>query len=54
MYPVTATLLNFVRLFQKAHEDNLKQAELDKKKAQKDADAESAKAVKLTNKEEND
>ncbi|GAB4860806.1 Formin-like protein 20 [Ancistrocladus abbreviatus] len=40
---VTATLLNFVRMFQKAHEDNCKQAELDKKKAEKEAEAEKAK-----------
>ncbi|XP_051113392.1 formin-like protein 20 [Andrographis paniculata] len=35
---VTATLLNFVRMFQKAHDENLKQAEMDKKKAQKEAE----------------
>ncbi|KAK4374586.1 hypothetical protein RND71_005263 [Anisodus tanguticus] len=39
---VTATLLNFVRLFRKAHEENLKQAEQDKKKVQKEAEAENA------------
>ncbi|CAI9297740.1 unnamed protein product [Lactuca saligna] len=33
---VTQTLLNFVRLFRKAHEENYKQAELEKKKAQKE------------------
>lgn len=38
MYPVTATLLNFVRLFQKAHDENCKEAELEKKKAQKEAE----------------
>lgn len=37
MYAVTATLLNFVRMFRKAHEENCKQAELEKKKAQKEA-----------------
>ncbi|VFQ82125.1 unnamed protein product [Cuscuta campestris] len=40
---VTATLLNFVRLFRKAHEENLKQAELERKKAQKEAEMENAK-----------
>ncbi|GAB2223878.1 hypothetical protein Drorol1_Dr00004622 [Drosera rotundifolia] len=37
---VTATLLNFVRSFQKAHEDNIKQADLEKKKAEKEAELE--------------
>lgn len=40
---VTATLLNFVRLFRKAHEENCKQAELEKKKAQKEAEMEKSK-----------
>ncbi|KAL2539457.1 Formin-like protein [Abeliophyllum distichum] len=47
---VTATLLNFVRLFCKAHEENCKQAELEKKKAQKEAEMENAKGVNLTKK----
>nr|GMC69651.1 formin-like protein 20 [Ipomoea batatas]GMC71993.1 formin-like protein 20 [Ipomoea batatas]GMD07648.1 formin-like protein 20 [Ipomoea batatas] len=47
---VTATLLNFVRLFKKAHEENLKQAELEKKKAQKEAEMENAKGINLTKK----
>ncbi|OMO54533.1 Actin-binding FH2/DRF autoregulatory [Corchorus olitorius] len=47
---VTATLLNFVRLFRKAHEENLKQAELEKKKAEKDAEMEKAKGINLTKK----
>ncbi|KAE8670791.1 Formin-like protein 6 [Hibiscus syriacus] len=41
---VTATLLNFARLFRKAHEENVKQAELDRKKAEKEAEMENAKA----------
>lgn len=34
MYVVVSTLLNFVRLFRRAHEENGKQAELEKKKAE--------------------
>ncbi|XP_075100989.1 formin-like protein 20 isoform X2 [Nicotiana tabacum] len=49
---VTATLLNFVRLFRKAHEENLKQAELDKKKLQKEAETENAEGSSLTKKGE--
>lgn len=47
---MTATLLNFVRLFQKAHEENCKQAELEKKKAEKDAEMEKAKGITLMKK----
>ncbi|XP_075479727.1 uncharacterized protein LOC142520574 [Primulina tabacum] len=47
---VTATLLNFVRLYQKAHEENCKQDELEKKKAQKEAEMENAKGINLTKK----
>lgn len=47
---VTATLLNFVRLFKKAHEENLKQAELERKKAQKEAEMENAKGINLSKK----
>ncbi|XP_002873323.2 formin-like protein 20 isoform X1 [Arabidopsis lyrata subsp. lyrata] len=47
---VTATLLNFIRLFKKAHEENVKQAELEKKKALKEAEMEKAKGVSLTKK----
>ncbi|KAF3682742.1 Formin-like protein 20 [Capsicum annuum] len=47
---VTVTLLNFVRLFRKAHEENLKQAELERKKVQKEAEMENAKGVNLTKK----
>nr|GMD30866.1 putative formin-like protein 15B [Ipomoea batatas] len=49
---VATTLLNFTRLFQKCHEENLKQAELAKKKAQKEAEAaENANANANTQKE---
>ncbi|KAL0404029.1 UNVERIFIED_CONTAM: Formin-like protein 13, partial [Sesamum radiatum] len=34
---VVSTLLNFVRMFKRAHEENCKQLELDKKKAEKEA-----------------
>ncbi|CAK8565252.1 unnamed protein product [Lathyrus sativus] len=37
---VTATLLNFIRMFLKAHDENIKQAELEKKKAEKEAEME--------------
>ncbi|KAJ6977326.1 formin-like protein 20 isoform X2 [Populus alba x Populus x berolinensis] len=47
---VTATLLNFVRLFRKAHEENLKQAELERKKAEKEAEMEKARGINLTKK----
>ncbi|XP_022868816.1 formin-like protein 20 isoform X2 [Olea europaea var. sylvestris] len=47
---VVATLLNFVRMFCKAHEENSKQAELEKKKAQKEAEMEIAKGINLTKK----
>ncbi|KAJ0963461.1 hypothetical protein J5N97_028583 [Dioscorea zingiberensis] len=42
---VITTLLNFVRMFRKAHEENCKQAELDKKKAQKEAEMDKSKPV---------
>lgn len=47
---VTATLLNFTRLFKKAHAENIKQVELEKKKAAKEAEMEKAKGVSLSNK----
>ncbi|RDX99267.1 Formin-like protein 20, partial [Mucuna pruriens] len=47
---VTVTLLNFTRLFLKAHEENFKQAELEKKKAGKEAEMEKAKGINLTKK----
>ncbi|KAK4767923.1 hypothetical protein SAY87_003064 [Trapa incisa] len=50
---VTATLLNFVRLFRKSHEENCKQAELEKKKAAKEAEMEKAKGVNPTKKSVN-
>ncbi|KAG7608475.1 Formin FH2 domain [Arabidopsis suecica] len=40
---VTATLLSFIRLFKKAHEENVKQADLEKKKAAKEAEMEKTK-----------
>ncbi|MCL7023967.1 hypothetical protein MKW94_019672 [Papaver nudicaule] len=48
---VTATLLNFMRMFRKAHEENCKQLELERKKAQKaqkEADTEKAKVLNPT------
>uniref|UniRef100_K7KMH8 Formin-like protein n=1 Tax=Glycine max TaxID=3847 RepID=K7KMH8_SOYBN len=50
MEQVTTTLLNFIRLFRKAHEENIKQAELEKKKAEKEAEMEKAKGINLTKK----
>nr|XP_007155281.1 hypothetical protein PHAVU_003G1878000g [Phaseolus vulgaris]ESW27275.1 hypothetical protein PHAVU_003G1878000g [Phaseolus vulgaris] len=47
---VTTTLLNFIRLYRKAHEENCKQAELEKKKAEKEAEMEKAKGINLTKK----
>ncbi|OIV97111.1 hypothetical protein TanjilG_10057 [Lupinus angustifolius] len=47
---VTATLLNFVRLFRKSHEENIKEAELEKKKAEKEAEMDKAKGINLTKK----
>ncbi|XVF89399.1 hypothetical protein PTKIN_Ptkin19aG0127100 [Pterospermum kingtungense] len=40
---VVSTLLNFVRMFIRAHEENCKQLELEKKKAQKEAENEKLK-----------
>ena len=34
---VVSTLLNFVRMFVRAHDENKKQLEMEKKKAEKDA-----------------
>lgn len=47
---VTATLLNFVRMFGKSHDENCKQAELEKKKAQKEVETEKAKGINQTKK----
>ncbi|PKA52513.1 Formin-like protein 5 [Apostasia shenzhenica] len=47
---VITTLLNFVRMFRRAHEENCKQAELDKKKAQKESETDKSKdAISLKN-----
>ncbi|VFQ99316.1 unnamed protein product [Cuscuta campestris] len=51
---VATILLNFTRLFQKSHEENLKQAELEKKKAQKEAEAEDAKGRNQTEEPQTD
>uniref|UniRef100_A0A5B7C9Y0 Formin-like protein n=1 Tax=Davidia involucrata TaxID=16924 RepID=A0A5B7C9Y0_DAVIN len=40
---VTSTLVNFVRMFNRAHEENCKQLELERKKAEKDAESEKLK-----------
>ncbi|XP_038970359.1 formin-like protein 12 isoform X1 [Phoenix dactylifera] len=42
---VITTLLNFVKMFRRAHEENCKQAELEKKKAQREAEMEKSKDV---------
>ncbi|XP_074376030.1 formin-like protein 20 isoform X2 [Apium graveolens] len=47
---VTATLLNFVRMFSKAYDENCKQEELEKKKAQKEIETEKAKEINRTKK----
>jgi len=48
---VMSTLLTFVTMFRKAHEENVKQAELEKKKAQKEAaEAEKSKSAQLASK----
>ncbi|RWW00941.1 hypothetical protein BHE74_00051857 [Ensete ventricosum] len=46
-FAVISTLLNFVRILRKAHEENGKQAELEKKKAQKEAEAEKSKEANI-------
>ncbi|KAA8535343.1 hypothetical protein F0562_030346 [Nyssa sinensis] len=40
---VTSTLVNFVRMFSRAHEENCKQLELERKKAEKDTENEKSK-----------
>ncbi|KAF3567247.1 hypothetical protein DY000_02019510 [Brassica cretica] len=47
---VTADLLNFVSLFKKAHEENVKQAELEKKEAAEDKKLKKGKGLSLTRK----
>lgn len=42
---VVSTLLNFVRMFNKAHEENCKQLELEKKKAEREAESEKLNAL---------
>lgn len=46
-FAVVSTLLNFVRIFRKAHDENCKQAELEKKKALKEAEAEKSKEANI-------
>lgn len=48
---VVSTLLNFVRMFARAHEENCKQLEFEKKKAQKEAQNEKMKAGTVPKKE---
>lgn len=48
---VVSTLLNFVRMFARAHEENCKQLEFEKKKAQKEAENEKMKAGTVPKKE---
>ena len=38
-----STLLNFVKMFSRAHDENCKQLELEKKKAEKEAESEKLK-----------
>lgn len=38
VFAVVSTLLNFVRMFRRAHEENCKQLEIDKKKLQKEVE----------------
>lgn len=52
-YTVTVTLLNFVKLFRKAHEENCKQAEMEKKKAEKEAEVKKAKSVSHAKRSQN-
>ncbi|ONK76173.1 uncharacterized protein A4U43_C03F24700 [Asparagus officinalis] len=49
---VISTLLNFVTLFRRAHQENSKQAELERKKAEKEAEMEKTKSPNSTNKKE--
>lgn len=45
LFVVVSTLQNFVRMFHRAHDENCKQLELEKKKAEKEAENEKAKMV---------
>lgn len=49
---VTATILNFVRMFKKAHDENCKQAELERKKAEKEVQLEKSRGINLSKKNE--
>lgn len=49
--PVVSTLFNFVRMFVRAHEENCKQLEYEKKKAQKEAAEKEKLKVNTPNKE---
>ncbi|XP_074579301.1 formin-like protein 5 [Curcuma longa] len=49
---VISTLSNFVSMFRKAHQDNCKQAELDKKKAEKEREIEKSKTSMQNSKED--
>lgn len=49
---VISTLLNFVTLFRRAHQENCKQAELERKRAEKEAEMEKSKSLNSTNKKE--
>ncbi|KAL6345536.1 hypothetical protein AAG906_017261 [Vitis piasezkii] len=48
---VVSTLLNFVRMFTRAHEENCKQLEFERKKAQKEAESEK---IKINHKQESE
>lgn len=50
---VTTTLLNFVKMFKKAHDENCKQLEFERKKAEKEASAEKAKKMNMNASMEN-
>ncbi|CAM8943384.1 unnamed protein product [Rhodiola kirilowii] len=45
---VCATIVNFVRLFQKAHEENLKETEQEKKRLEKETESEKAKGTNIS------
>lgn len=52
-FAVVSTLLNFTKMFGRAHGDNCKQLELEKKKAQKEADHEKLKLASQKREAEN-
>jgi hypothetical protein len=45
MWTVVSTLLSFVKTFERAHAENLRQMELEKKRAQMEAEKEKVKAA---------